>query len=58
MKFISEVLCFLSEDKEEKDDEGENKTHLKIGNHDDFEQSKGAAWLEQQDRFDSSEVMS
>ncbi|GBN63546.1 hypothetical protein AVEN_169531-1 [Araneus ventricosus] len=56
-EIIAEVRHSLKEDEEE-DDEGENKSQVKISNNDAFECfSKDLAWLEQQEQCDSSEIM-
>ncbi|GBM15345.1 hypothetical protein AVEN_210966-1 [Araneus ventricosus] len=41
-----------------KEDEAENDSQVKISNNDAFEYfSKGLAWMEQQEQYDSSELM-
>ncbi|GBN48636.1 hypothetical protein AVEN_140034-1 [Araneus ventricosus] len=58
-EIIAEVRHSLKEDeKEDDDDEGENDSQVNISNNYAFDCfSKVLAWLEQQEQYDSSELM-
>ncbi|GBM93630.1 hypothetical protein AVEN_208173-1 [Araneus ventricosus] len=53
-----EIIAEVRHSPKEDDDEGENDSQVKISNNDAFECfSKGLAWLQQQEQYDSSEQM-